>query len=214
MDLGSSPQTQPGAQQPGADGVAGSMDEPLAQVEGAAFGLGTVRRVTTPAPDSLIVDAFDRHQGELNGFALQLTRNPEAAADLVQEAFLRLVREAQAGRAPDNVRAWLYRVVSNLAASRGRRLSVAARWQARLAREDTAEAPETGFLEQELSVEVQKLLAGVSGDERTALLLSAHGFAGAEIAAVLGRTHLATRALLCRARARLRDDALAMESAR
>jgi RNA polymerase sigma-70 factor (ECF subfamily) len=190
------------------------MDDPVPQRDETVFGVASIRRVGAPSPDALVIEAFDRHQGALNGFAIQLTRDPDAAADLVQEAFLRLVREAKAGRAPDNVRAWLYRVVANLATSRGRRVSVAARLQGRLVQDDTAEAPEAGYLEQEMSAEVSRLLTHVSNDERTALLLSAHGFAGAEIAAVLGRTHLATRTLLCRARARLRDDALALETPR
>ena len=190
------------------------MDDPAPQVDETVFGLGAIRRVPATGPESLVVAAFDRHQGELNGFAVQLTRDADVAADLVQEAFLRLVSEVKAGRAPANVRAWLYRVVANLAASRGRRASVASRWQGRLVERDVADTPEVGFLEREASGEVRRLLAGVSRDERTALLLSAHGFAGSEIAAVLGRSHLATRALLCRARARLRDDALAMEDPR
>ena len=190
------------------------MDDPVTQVDETVFGLGAIRRVPPTGRDALLIEAFDRHQGELNGFAVQLTRDPDAAADLVQEAFLRLVRETKAGRAPDNVRAWLYRVVMNLAASRGRRASVAARWQGRLVQHGDAEAPELGYLERETSGEIRRLLTGVSRDERTALLLSAHGFAGGEIAAVLGRSHLATRALLCRARARLRNDALALEEPR
>lgn len=214
MGPSSSPDQPEAAQQASLDSVAGSMDEPLPQVDETVFALGAIRRVPARASESLIVDAFERHQGELSGFALQLSRNPDVAADLVQEAFLRLVREVKAGRSPDNVRPWLYRVVANLAASRGRRATVAARWQARQARHDTAEAPETGYLDQEFSIEVRNLLAHVSNDERTALVLSAHGFAGAEIAAVLGRSHLGTRALLCRARARLRDDALALEITR
>lgn len=191
------------------------MDDQLPRNEGAVFELAAIQSIApTTYEDSLIVEAFDRHQGELNGFALQLTRDPDVAADLVQEAFLRLVRETKVGRAPDNVRAWLYRVVTNLSTSRGRRATVAARWQGHLVQRSVAEAPETDYLEMETTGEIRQLLAGVSKDERTALLLSAHGFSGAEIAAVLGRTHLATRALLCRARARLRDEALAMEAAR
>ncbi len=219
MDTGSSrprpEDPQPGAQQGSPDSVALSMDDPLPPNEDAVFALSAIRSIPPTAyDDALIVDAFDRHQGELNAFAIQLTRDPDVAADLVQEAFLRLVKETKVGRAPDNVRAWLYRVITNLSTSRGRRSTVAARWQGHLVQRGVAEAPETDYLEMETTVEIRRLLAGVSKDERTALLLSAHGFSGAEIAAVLGRTHLATRALLCRARARLRDEAVAMEAAR
>lgn len=170
------------------------------------FGVGTISRERR-TPDSLIVDAFERHQAELHGFALQMSRDRDVAADLVQEAFLRLIRETKAGRGPDNVRAWLYRVVANLATSRRRRASVATRWQGHLVQRDVAEGPETAYLDAEASSEVHALLAGVSNDERAALLLSAHGFTGAEIAVALGRTQLATRALLYRARSRMRDAA-------
>ena len=36
-------------------------------------------------------------------------------------------------------------------------------------------------------------------------MLAAHGFSGREIAAALGRSELATRSLICRARIRLRE---------
>ena len=54
--------------------------------------------------------AYREHAARLKGFAMTLTRDPDAADDLVQEAFIRLVREMQAGRPPDNVGAWLHRV--------------------------------------------------------------------------------------------------------
>ena len=48
-------------------------------------------------------------------------------------------------------------------------------------------------------------LAELPVDDRTALMLAAHGFSGREIAAALGRSELATRSLICRARIRLRE---------
>ena len=212
MERGSSGHRSEDAQQGSDVGVTSSMDEPMPLVGNDVFGVGTVNRVHR-APDSLIVDAFERHQAELHGFALQMSRDPDVAADLVQEAFLRLIRETNAGRGPDNVRAWLYRVVANLATSRGRRASVAARWQGFLVQRDVVEGPERAYLDAEASGEVHALLADLSSDERAALLLSAHGFTGAEIAVALGRTHLATRALLYRARSRLRDAARTREDA-
>ena len=41
-------------------------------------------------------------------------------------------------------------------------------------------------------------------DDRTALLLSAQGFSGEEIAQAIGRSNGATRTMLCRARVRVR----------
>lgn len=63
----------------------------------------------------------------LRGRLLALTRDPSIADDLVSEAFLRLALELHAGRAPNDARAWLYRVGANLVVSRARRASVATR---------------------------------------------------------------------------------------
>ena len=74
-----------------------------------------------------MVTAWTDHHAEVYAFLVRTTRDPEVAEDLLSEAYLRLTREVRAGRAPDNTRAWLYRVGANLAVSRGRRLSAAFR---------------------------------------------------------------------------------------
>jgi RNA polymerase sigma-70 factor (ECF subfamily) len=134
----------------------------------------------------------------------RVSRSPRAtrtaAEDLVQESYLRLVREVQAGRGPDNVRAWLYRVCTNLATSRGRRASVATRYLPFLASREVGETPEARHLRLELGSEPSAALAALSHDERTGLLLSAAGFHGPEIAEIVGRSHGATRTMLTRAR--------------
>ncbi len=58
---------------------------------------------------------------------------------------------------------------------------------------------------------VQRALARLPIDDRTRLLLSAHGFAGRDIAEVLGRSEGATRTLLTRARVRLRERVLELD---
>lgn len=148
----------------------------------------------------IVSAAYDLFERALYAFALGITHSGTAAEDLVQESFLRLVREVQAGRAPDNVRAWLYRVCANLAASRGRRTTVATRYLPFLASREVGETPEARHLRLELGAELTAALTDLSPDERTGLLLSAGGFHGLEIAEVIGRSHGATRALLTRAR--------------
>ena len=61
---------------------------------------------------------YRQYGPELLLFARQLTGDP-GAEDVVQEAFVQLLRQP---RAPQNVRAWLYRVVRNTASSMFRRL--------------------------------------------------------------------------------------------
>ena len=148
----------------------------------------------------VVATAYDAHERALYGFALGLTRSGTVAEDLVQETYLRLVREVQGGRAPDNVRAWLYRVCSNLATSRGRRATVAIRYLPFLASREVGETPEARHLRLELGAELSAALAELSADERQGLLLSAAGFHGTEIAEIIGRSHAATRTMMSRAR--------------
>ena len=127
---------------------------------------------------------------------------------MLQESFVRLTSEVGAGRAPQQLRPWLYRVASNLATSRGRRLTTVRRFlQVHGVRETQPrieESAEAGYERRERRSELEAVLAGLSPDARTALLLARDGFTGEEIAATIGRSHAATRTLLCRARVQVR----------
>jgi RNA polymerase sigma-70 factor, ECF subfamily len=151
------------------------------------------------------VAAYDEHERDLFGFALHVTRDRSAAEDVVQEAFLRLVREAKAGRFPDHVRAWLYRVVVNLIRTRARRSWVADRWQSFFAIRDTARSPEDEALGRERREMLSRALGALAPEARMAFLLATDGHSGQEVAAILGRSEGATRTLLWRARRDLRE---------
>ncbi len=58
-----------------------------------------------------LAEIVDNHVDSLLLFARQWSR--VSAEDVVQEAFLQLVRRVKNGDPPDNVIAWLYRVVRN-----------------------------------------------------------------------------------------------------
>jgi RNA polymerase sigma-70 factor (ECF subfamily) len=148
--------------------------------------------------------AYEEHADALRGFLAATVRDPAEAEDLLHEAFVRLLTEIAAGRAPDHPRAWLFRVATNLATSRARRRGVAARRASELLQRDVAPSPEEQLLEREAALAVHLRLANLPDDARLALLLAAHGFSGAEIARRIGRSELATRSLLCRHRGRLR----------
>ena len=153
-----------------------------------------------------IAAAFETYHAELYGFIRRGTRDEAAAEDLLQDAFLRLAREVSAGRSPDNIRAWLYRVAANLIVSRARRRRTVVDWLSRQGRGDTGTVagPEVSILKRERTAEVDGALAGLSSDARTALLLASQGFSGEEIAEAIGRSPAATRAMMCRARVRVR----------
>ncbi|HOD32896.1 MAG TPA: sigma-70 family RNA polymerase sigma factor, partial [Holophaga sp.] len=59
---------------------------------------------------------FERHHRPLYGFLLRMTGHPAAAEDLVQEAFLRVLRHAATFDARSPFRPWLYRIARNLLA--------------------------------------------------------------------------------------------------
>jgi RNA polymerase sigma factor (sigma-70 family) len=152
-----------------------------------------------------VMAAYDEHQRRLTTFAYGLTRDADVADDLVQEAFLRLVKEHAAGREPENVAAWLFRVCANLATSRGRRGVVARRFLDRPQSAETEVAAEVEMLRHQTSEALVAALGILSDEARIALVMAAQGFSGREIATSLGRTETATRTLMYRARERLRS---------
>lgn len=157
--------------------------------------------------DELALTAlYEAHRAELFGFLVRMTRDRETAEDLVQETFIRLINEARAGRMPEAVRPWLYRVAANAAISRMRRGATWTRLLPRLVDRREPGRPESDVLRSELETEIQVALAHLAPDGRAALLLAAQGFNGQEIAAFIGRTDGAARTLLCRARIQLRRE--------
>ncbi len=172
----------------------------------ALFDLGS-----RPPGSAVVEHAYAAYHGELERRLTGLLRDPAAAEDLSQEAFLRLHVEVAAGRAPDNVRAWLHRVAGNLVTSRGRRGQVAARLAPRLVSTDVGTPTDEIALRHADDAVIRAALADLRAAEREVLLLAASGFTGPEIAARLGRTQAATRTILCRARLRLRQEVARLE---
>ncbi len=145
-----------------------------------------------------VVSAYEAHHGEVYSFLARATRDRAAAEDLLHATFVRLTKEAREGHAPVEVRAWLYRVATDLVIGRGRRKATALRWLGRFGPQ-TTRAPRRDEDE-----DIERALEGLSADARLALLLSGSGFSGEEIGAAIDRSPAATRTLLWRARARVR----------
>ena len=152
-----------------------------------------------------IAAAYDQHGRDIYSYARAVTRDDAAAEDVTQETFLRLVREANAGRLPEDPRAWLYTVASNLLRSRARRRIVADRWRSVFARPDSVASSEDEVLRRERRSELDRALAALPTEHRMAFLLAASGFTGREVAAAIGRTEGATRNILWRSRLALRE---------
>jgi RNA polymerase sigma factor (sigma-70 family) len=132
------------------------------------------------------------------------TRDPSAAEDLTQEVFVRLIVELGAGRVPDDLAAWSHRVGLNLAMSRGRRMAVADRHAHELLELGSPPSPEAVALAAEQHESRRDAVAALGATDQRALILSANGYRGPEIARSIGRSDAATRTLLCRARTKVR----------
>lgn len=151
--------------------------------------------------DGRVSVAYAAYATALHRFAASRSRDPNAADDIVQEAFLRLALEARTRGFPREPRAWLYRVAANLIVSRARHAAVARR-QVERDRIDVAfdDSPETSFLAAERWRSLGVALDAARPDGRQGLVMAAEGYSAREIALTLGRTEAATRTLLCRAR--------------
>lgn len=178
---------------------------------GAATTRTTVRPMRHPADRradelrSTALALYDAHHRELATFVRAIERDRDTADDIVGESFVRLIAELQRDRAPDQPRAWLHRVAANLVLDGGRRRQLFGRFAGRLVDRRTAAPADESLLGWESMHDLRDALGTLSVDARTALLLAAHGFSGREVAAALGRTELATRSLMWRARTDLRE---------
>ncbi|MDQ3688750.1 MAG: sigma-70 family RNA polymerase sigma factor [Chloroflexota bacterium] len=172
-------------------------------------GAGRARGETVAALAMLASTAYADHADALRSRFAAYTRDQAAAEDLVHETFVRLLIELAAGRQPRHLRGWLFRVGLNLATSRARHHKVARRRAPELVWRGVAPSPEDELIERESAALLTGRLAALPHDVRAALLLSADGYSGAEIARRIGRSELATRSLICRHRRGLRDSVAA-----
>ena len=165
-------------------------------------------RAAAPTGDeaeAIVVAAFEQHAGRLTAFARGAVRDLDAADDLVQDTFLRLVKEVRSGRVPDNIGGWLFTACGNLVVSRGRRRSVAERTKRLLVDRSVASSPEERAVRTDENARLTRALEELPPDARVALLLAAEGYSSAEIGASIGRSANATLTYICRARIRLRE---------
>lgn len=163
--------------------------------------------------DALVEAAYEAHSTAVARYITHMTRDPDLAEELVQEAFLRLTIAVRQGSAPDDPRAWLYRVAGNLARSWFRHRRVARGCDAGGSLTTASLEPPEVPVRRERVAALESALGGLPERHRRAVVLAAHGMPGPEIGERLGMSSLATRSLLLRARRRLREHPLLAEYA-
>ena len=195
-----------GAQSPG---TLGNWTEAMAvTVRGSACTLPlhilrhTAKR--SPAGSRRRSSSFYRdHHGRIYNLAARIVGDPDDAADITQEVFLRAYTHPLEARDDLRPEPWLYRIAVNASYDHLRRR--AARPSTSL--DTIAEIPDTsdGFVDGEIAHCVEACLAGLTPRYRTALVLKdLHGLSHAEIAEVMDIHQGAARVLLHRARTAFR----------
>jgi RNA polymerase sigma-70 factor, ECF subfamily len=160
-----------------------------------------------------VEELFAKHQGEIYTYLLRMLRDAELAADLTQDAFVKAYKAYDALQKPENARAWLYQIAHRVALDDLRRRRIVRFVPLVGEARSTAPSAERLAMDARLSGDLQRALEKIPERQRQALLLAElHDLTGLELAATLGVSHVAARALLTRARESLRQ-ALASEKA-
>jgi RNA polymerase sigma-70 factor (ECF subfamily) len=160
-----------------------------------------------------VEELFRRHQHEIYAYLVRMLRDPELAADLTQDAFVKAYKAYDTLEKPENARAWLYQIAHRVALDDLRRKRIVRFIPLVGETRNTTPSAEHLVMEARLSGELQRALERIPERQRSALLLAElHDLTGLELAAALGVSHVAARALLTRARESLRQ-ALSSERA-
>jgi RNA polymerase sigma-70 factor, ECF subfamily len=145
-----------------------------------------------------------RHRDRMWAVALRTLRDPEEAADALQDAFVSAFRAAGSFRAESQVTTWLHRIVVNACLDRVRRR------QAR----PTVPLPETGpgepvaegdaMADQETRLVVSDALASLPEEQRLPIVLvDVEGYSVADTARMLGIAEGTVKSRCARGRAKL-----------
>jgi RNA polymerase sigma-70 factor (ECF subfamily) len=162
---------------------------------------------------AVVETLFARHHGEIHAYLLRMVRDPELAADLTQDSFIKAYRNYATLEKPENARAWLYQIAHRVALDDIRRRKIVRFLPWTGESRGAAPSAEHLVMDVHLSGDLQRALAKIPDRQRAALLLAElHDLTGVELADALGVSHVAARALLTRARESLRR-ALADERA-
>jgi RNA polymerase sigma factor (sigma-70 family) len=162
--------------------------------------------VPEPSFHDSFVGLFETHFRRLYRYLDRVSGEPELAADIAQETFIRLYRR---GSLPDAPAAWLISVAMNLfrnaqsSRSRRRRLLTVGRGEGMHA--DPPPSPEEATIAADTRQRVRRAINRLPERERRLLLLHSEGYGYRDIAAALELNERSVGTLLARARRAFRQ---------
>ncbi len=183
----------------------------MISAEGCRLTLAATDSTQQPAAVDTAVDVVavlvSRYGTLLFRVAHAALRNRSEAEDVVQETFIRVLQHQSTLQEVRDMRVWLVRIAWNLALDRRRRIRPSQMDDAFAEALASATVPADKALAQSAHLRaVLDEMERLPNAERHALLLNAvDEMSTVEIAAVLNKSESAVRALLFRARTRLRE---------
>ncbi len=156
--------------------------------------------------DDRFVELFDVHYHRLFRYLDRLGGDPDLAADVAQDALVRLYRR---GAVPDVPGAWLVCVAMNLLrnelSTRNRRKRLLTLGRGERAHSDPAPAADAQVLAQETRGRVRRTLDSLPERDQQLILLRAEGYSYREIATALAMHEASVGTLLARAQREFRQ---------
>jgi RNA polymerase sigma-70 factor (ECF subfamily) len=148
---------------------------------------------------------------DVYALARRLTRDPDDARDVVQDAYLRAYRSIGRFRGDAQFSTWMYRITANCASTYRDKRSRQRHEELVPERDDVDERPELGPEGRVLTValrdRIERAIEGLPAKLRQVVVLREyHGFTHRDIADQLGISETAAKVRLHRARKRLQED--------
>jgi RNA polymerase sigma-70 factor (ECF subfamily) len=145
-----------------------------------------------------------RHRDRMWAVALRTMREPEEAADALQDACISAFRAAGNFRAESAVTTWLHRIVVNACLDRIRRRQ--SRPTVPLTEQGPTEpaVPRDAMADRELTLDINQALGTLPEDQRVAIVMvDVEGYSVADAAAALGVAEGTIKSRCARGRAKL-----------
>lgn len=147
-----------------------------------------------------VIRAWRAHEGELRGYLTHRSHDPHLAADLLQEVFVRALRQGKDFCRLDNARAWLFQVARNALIDHQRTSGTSLEISEDIPSEENEHEPIAGLGEC-----VARVLSELSPDDRNIIeQCDLEGMKQKDYAARHGITLPAVKSRLLRARAKMR----------